>query len=144
MPEIRNDEPARRADEKWGAAYRRAHYRVNDFSLRIGRPHPEFDTWLTRAAATHYLILTAHNPYSTPLPSPVNAARHATLLALLDARGYRYVAASGHDPAGSWPAEHGVCLLDAPEWEGPEIGRLFEQHALVEGRRGGSPKLLWL
>lgn len=131
-------------DEPLAQAYRDAVYKVNGFELRIDEPHPDFDAWLSREGCAYYLILTAFNPYSTPLPDPVNEARHQTLLELLDRRGERYVAASGSDPEGGWPEERGLCLLDISPAEGYAIGRLYEQHAIVEGSRGGTPQLRWL
>ncbi|NJB87607.1 hypothetical protein GGR26_003391 [Lewinella marina] len=131
-------------DEKLAQAYRNAVYVVNGYELKIDEPHPDFDAWLSRRGHRYYLILTAFNPYSTPLPEPVNEARHHTLIELLDRRGMPYVAAAGSDPEGGWPEERGVCLLDPSPEAGCAIGRLYQQHAIVVGRRGESPDLVWL
>lgn len=144
MPEPTSDESTLPPDERLDRAYRRARYVVNDFSLEIDVPQPDFDAWLTRRGCSTYAILTAWNPRSTPLPAAVNAARQATLESLLRRRGLSFVPAAGTDPEGEWPAEHGVCLLDPPPDAARELGVIYEQHAIVVGDVGGSPTLLWL
>ncbi|WP_168797664.1 DUF3293 domain-containing protein [Neolewinella litorea] len=144
MPPPPPDQSTPSPDEQLARAYRNAVYVVNGFDLKIDEPHPDFDAWLTERGHHHYLILTAYNPYSTPLPAAVNAERHATLLHLLEARNFSFTAASGSDPEGGWPEELGVCLLDVPREQAYAIGRIYQQHAVVEGQRGGTPDLVWL
>ena len=139
-----NDERPSFPDERLVRAYRNADYRVNGTVLKIDEPHPDFDRHLASAGAEYYTFLTAYNPRSTPLPPVVNEARHQQLLQLLAGRNLRFLPASGSDPANDWEEEIGVCLLDPPPEEALEIGRLFEQHAVVEGRRGGPARLRWL
>ncbi|MCP9235777.1 DUF3293 domain-containing protein [Lewinella sp. JB7] len=132
------------ADRGLEEAYRAARYTVNGIPLRIGESHPDFDRWLTERSAVQYTILTAHNPRSTPLHPPVNEARHATLLKLLDQLRLDYVSARGEDPAGEWPAEEGICLLNLRPNEALQIAVLYQQHAVVQGERGGVPRLVWV
>ena len=139
-----NDQRQSFPDERLARAYRNADYRVNGTVLKIDEPHPAFDRILSEAGADYYVILTAYNPKSTPLPPALNAVRHEQLLQLLAGRGLSYLAASGADPANDWEEEHGVCLLDPPQEAAYEIARLFEQHAIVEGLRGGRAQLVWL
>jgi hypothetical protein len=49
----------------------------------------------------------------------------------------------GVDPAGDWPAEASVLILDIERDEALKLGRLWEQNAIVCGERGGVPQLLW-
>ncbi|PPK88879.1 uncharacterized protein DUF3293 [Neolewinella xylanilytica] len=131
-------------DERLARAYREADYRVNDTVLRIDEPHPDFDRLLSERQCTYYFFLTAFNPRSTKLPPSVNEARHRTLLTLVAGRGWAYLSASGADPKNDWEEETGLCLLDPPREEALEVARLYEQHAIVEGRRGATPVLTWL
>ena len=144
MTRTTNDERNTLPDERLQDAYRRAHYRVSGFLLRIGLPHPAFDTWLREHGVRTYVLLTSHNPRSTPLAPGVNEARHRTLLRLLAGRGLHWIPASGADPDNEWPEEHGVCLLDPPVADARELARLYEQHAIVEGACDGAPVLYWL
>ena len=130
-------------DQRLTDVYRAAYYRVNGYTLKIGHVNPDFDAWLTERGYRRYCFLTAHNPRSTPLPAPVNAARHRTLLSFADRLGIPYVAASGSSPSGDWPTEEGVCLFDCPLDHARELGNLYEQHALVVGVVGGPPELFW-
>jgi hypothetical protein len=144
MPPTPSDKSTAFPDQSIQDAYRGADYRVNGFLLRIDVAHPGFDTFLEGQGVEYYVVLTADNPRSVRLAPPVNQARRDTLLQLLKVRGSRYVAATGEDPQGRWPVEEGVCLLDPSPEDARELGRLYEQHAIVEGRRGGCPTLHWL
>ena len=139
-----NDQRQSFPDERLARAYRNADYRVNGTTLKVDESHPDFDRLLSELGADYYVILTAYNPKSTPLPSALNVARHQQLLQLLAGRQLGWITASGADPTNEWDEEHGVCLLDPPQEEAYEIARLFEQHAIVEGLRGGQARLIWL
>ncbi|CAH0999662.1 hypothetical protein LEM8419_00962 [Neolewinella maritima] len=143
MPLPPTDQSTGLPDQHLRDAYRRADYTVNGQRLKIGQPHPEFDRWLAELGHSSYTILTAYNPLSTPLPQVVNAARHRTLTALVDQLRYAHVVASGSDPAGHWPDEHGLCLFDLPEEKSIHLARLYEQHAIVVGGLGRTPRLLY-
>ncbi len=130
-------------DQRLRDAYRNAAYRVNGHCLKIGHPHPDFDRYLADHGHTDYTLLTAYNPRSTPLPEPVNLARHRTLLELVVQLGLAHVPASGNDPDGSWPTEHGLCVFGDPSF-GRHLGRFYEQHAIVVGSLGTLPRLVWL
>lgn len=144
MPDTPTDRPPPSIDQSLVDAYRSAHYTTNGFTLKIGEPHPEFDNWLSQRSLHKYCLITAHNPLSHPLPAIVNQARHRTLVQLLDRLKMIYTDASSSDPSGEWPAEPGVCLFDVAPARAREIGRLYQQHAIVEGHRGGVPELYFL
>ena len=144
MPLPPTDQPPKGFDEQLAAAYAAADYRVNAFTLHIGRPHPAFDAWLLQQGRTRYTLLTAFYPKSKVLTAEENRVRHETLVQLLRFRQYAYVDAVSTDPGGHWPDEEGVCLFDLPEGEARALGRIYEQHALVEGSTGGTPLLHWL
>lgn len=139
-----NDERTALPDEHLLRAYRAADYRVSGHLLHIDQPHPDFDRQLERLGVQTYVLLTAYNPRSTPLPDPVNRARHLTLLELVEGRQLGWLPASGADPAQDWQEEIGICLLDPRPADARELARLYEQHAIVEGFRGGAPVLYWL
>ena len=143
MPLTPTDRPPLPPDQQFAEAYRRADYRVNGLLLKIGQPHPDFDRYLAEHGHTDFVILTAYNPCSTPLPPPVNAARHRTLLLLVDQLGLDQLTASGSDPEGNWPAEHGLCLFVDSVFGG-HLGRFYAQHAIVAGSLGTLPRLVWL
>ena len=144
MSETPPDDRPASVDEQTATAYRLTDYYVNEFRLRIGQPQPDFDRYLAEHSYRSYTLLTAHNPYSVALPAPVNAARHRTLLTLVRQLGLTYLPARGEAPGGDWPTEVGVCLLDVPLTQVVQLGRVYEQNALVRGRRWEPPRLIWL
>ena len=144
MPIPPTDESPALLDDRLRQAYRTAHYWVNGLLLQIGQPQPDFDHWLARRGYRDYSLITAYNPFSTPLSAPVNEARHRTLVQLVERLRLPHVAASGSDPGGSWPDEHGLCIFAPGTHFGRHLGRIYQQHAIVVGSRGSAPRLLYL
>ena len=139
-----NDRPPTPPDQQLDRAYRGACYEVNDYTLKIGQPHPNFDRWLAEVHYSTYLIVTAHNPESLLLPAAENLARELQLIHFAEAHGLTFIPSRASDPTGAWAAETGLCLLDVSRADGYAIGRRFAQNAVVEGERGGLPRLVWL
>lgn len=127
------------------AAYAATLFEVLDaptITLTIGMPAADIAAWLHACEATSAAIITAWNPFSVALAPAVNAARQLELIAVVDAAGLRWRAAQGRDPAGGWPPEASLCVLDAP----PELVDRwladFEQFAAVTADRSGC-RLRW-
>ena len=76
-------------------------------------------------------VITACNPYSAPLPAPINAERNRRLAEELASRGLRTLPAHGRSPDGAW-REPGFAVLDADTAEVLALARRFEQHAVYE------------
>lgn len=131
-------------DERLDAAYRAADYVCAGHTLRTGTPQPAFDAWLRERGYAAYSFVTPHNPMSEPLPPAKNAGRYAEFLRLIEARGYEHAPAAAHDPAGAWPTEHGVLLFDVPQVKVRELARDWQQNAVVEGRVGEAPRVVWV
>ncbi len=139
-----NDQPPAPPDQHLDRAYRSAHYVVNGDRLQIGHAHPDFDRWLAEHGHTTYLIVTAHNPGSHPLPAAENLAREGALLQIVEERKLSFVPAYGADPEGIWKREDGLCLLDVPRPVAYALAAGFGQNAVVAGEGGGNPRLFWL
>lgn len=144
MSPFSSDEYPQHSDEQLYQAYLNAEYIFNGFTLKVGHLHREFDDWLTGQGYLHYAYLTAHNPHSRLLPPAENIHRQVQLQALLRNYGMVFAPAEGRDPAGSWPAETGVFLFDVLSGEVHELARIFGQNAVVEGKVGGVPFLVWV
>jgi hypothetical protein len=136
----------RRAD--LAALYRRARYRVaapaGDFELRVGAPSPALDALLARHGTTSWAFLTAVNPGSRPLPEHVNQERLAALERRLAAGGWPRYAGAGIDPEGSFPDEPSFLVLGAPRALLLALAAEFGQAAILAGRAGGAPELIFL
>ncbi|MGL4611446.1 MAG: DUF3293 domain-containing protein [Trueperaceae bacterium] len=88
-----------------------------------------------------YAIITAHNPYSQKLSLQENNQRHEQLENILLARRLEHSPSTGESPDGSW-CEEGFIVFDILLEDALEIGRYFEQHAIVYGQ-GNRAALAW-
>ena len=129
------------------AAYRRTTYRVEvegaSYPIRIGRPHQALDTALRASRATRWACITAFNPQSAMLSARENDRRDAALKRRLRARDIRWHPAEAVGDDGAWPPELGVLALGVSRGWAQQIGRAFNQAAVVWGRVGGKAELVW-
>ena len=133
-------DPAERA--KLEDAYRRTTYAAGlSIKLRVGEPHPFLDGMLEFRGLDAYAHLTAWNPQGKKLSDAENEERQATLLARLKGRHVVQGVATADD--GSW-REASALVLGIPRDEAVALGREFGQLAILAGRRGGVPELVWL
>lgn len=133
-------DPAERA--RLGEAYRRTTYAAGlSIRLRVGEPHPFLDGMLEFRGLEGYAYLTAWNPGGKKLSDAENAERQAALLARLKGRHLVQGVASADD--GTW-SEASVLVLGLSRDEAAALGRNFGQLAILCGRRGGTPELVWL
>ncbi len=129
------------------AAYRHTSYQVDrpegPLTLRIGRRHEELDRWLAQAGAWDWSFLTAWNPKSVPTAATANLEAMKRLQERLSADRYSFVAGTGNPDHPDWSPEPSVFVLDLGPAAALTYARRFGQHAVVQGRRGGLPYLLW-
>ncbi len=144
------------------AAFCATTYRVSTpkgfFPLRIGVPAPAFDAFLLGLAAAQHLacddepgkasemcwgIVTAYNPAAL-FPEEANRLAQERLLDRIQALGWCYLAASNLADDGIWPEEPSYLVLRAGEQQMRALASEFGQLAVVCGRTGSIPKLLWL
>ena len=128
-------------------AYRATSYWVEtpaaSHRLRVGTLHPEFERVLHELGCVEWAYLTACNPRSVLCSPAENTLRNAELHDLLLARGHTVWPGRGCGDDGQWPPEPSWCALGLPRDDALEIARTFDQHALIVGRRGHPPKLLF-
>lgn len=132
-------------------AYRSTAYRLASdgaegaaLTIFAGVPVPALDGLLRHLGARRYAVLTACNPGSRQLAAAENATRQARLAARLTALNLAFFPACNGPEAAEWPPEPSFCVLDAPLAVLRRLGRAFGQNALVAGRRGARPRLVWL
>jgi len=130
------------------ARYRAALYQVEwrgaRFVLRV-------DAYSAELAACHAahgvrcsVFVSAWNPRSEQQSAAANDAAHAQLLARLQHEGYRWLTASGQDPAGQWPAEQSLLVLGMPPDAAIRCGRDFNQNAILLAGADAVPRLEWI
>ncbi len=129
------------------AAYRKTTFQVDvDGGLIYIRPsvaNPLLDCLLAERDVESWAYITAHNPGSQPLTAIENETRHAELIRRLDDQGYTYLPGRGIGDTGLWPPEESLLVLDISETEAAEIGALFGQNAILVGRKGDAPRLVY-
>jgi hypothetical protein len=112
-------------------------------ALRVGQPSRALDRLLKRHGVRVWAFVTACNPRSRRLADWCNLARQRRLQALSGRLGFAALpgAGVGDDPA--WPAEPSLLIVDIGRARARRLARLFGQNAIVVGRRGGPPELVW-
>jgi hypothetical protein len=114
-----------------------------EITLNIGRRNPAFDHVLDGRRATTAVVVTAYNPRSAILPDAENRARHARLVAMIEAAGHDFALGEGRDPTGHWQAEVECVVFGIPVEAGLALARAFDQNAIVFVERSGAPVLVY-
>ena len=128
-------------------AYLSTTYRVDTpggaIALRIGQRSAALDRLLQQRGIRTWAFVTACNPHSARLPSWRNLARQRRLKALSRRLGRSTLpgASVGDDP--TWPPEASILVLGVSPERARRVGRIFGQNAIVTGRRGALPELVW-
>jgi len=129
------------------AAYEKTTYwfdaRPLPVAVRIGSRSRALDRMLLGRGASRWAFITAWNPRSDLRPHWYNVARQEQLLRALGRRGWQWLSAVAEGDSAIWPAEPGVLILGMRGPEACRLGRRFRQNAVVVGRLGRVPALLW-
>lgn len=129
------------------SAYLSTTYKVdaerNAIALRVGQHNAALDRLLKRRGVRTWAFVTACNPGSARWPDWRNLPRRRRLERLARRLGYLTLSGAGVGDDLGWPAEPSVLILHIPRQRARRLGRLFGQNAIVVGRRGGRPELVW-
>jgi hypothetical protein len=132
------------------AAYRGTDYCVKlaagELRLKVDRQIEDDERRLREEAGvkSHWAIVTPCNPGSQALSVQTNQERLEQLDAILEEQGVRRIASVNRDPQKEWPDEPGFLLCDPPPGLAEQLGRRFRQNAMLIGKLGEAPQLLWL
>ncbi len=132
------------------AAYRGTDYCVQlpagELRLKVDRQQEDEERRLREEAGveSHWAIVTPCNPVSQALSTQANQERLDRLAASLEAQSIRHIASVNRDPQGKWPDEPGFLLCDPLPGLAEQLGRRFQQNAILTGKLGEAPQLLWL
>ncbi len=109
-------------------AYTLTHYKTPRVSFTLNREQ----TGVTLFNGRSFAIITAHNPRSEAFSKEENDKRHELLLAHIQQGNYSFDSSLGQSPDGTWQ-EEGVIIFDIELAAALQIGRDFEQHAILYG-----------
>ena len=123
-------------------SYNETEYHVFDpvMVLKIGELNPELDSLLLEQGNKDWAFITASNPYSNLLPAGVNGARFALLKEAV--KSWLYFEGEGAGTGPLWKPEQSLLILGINENDAIEIGKSFEQNAIVVGKIHSPPELI--
>lgn len=129
-------------DEGLISAYLRTRYEVwaPRFTIRTGELHPGLDAWLE---GKNWAFITAWNPCSQPLPEEENRRRQRMLEDALREGKWRYFPGAGVPEDNSWQAEESFLIAGISLEDALELGKRFEQHAILWGLPGQVAQILF-
>ena len=112
-------------------------------ALRVSQHSAALDRLLKRRGLRAWAFVTACNPRSVRLPAWRNLERQRRLKALSSRLGYPTLAGVGVGDDPAWPPEPSLLILGVSRQRARRLARLFGQHAIVAGRLGAPPELVW-
>ena len=125
-------------------AYKNTKYIVlkPTLTIEIGKLNQDLDKLLLKHNSNEWAFITAYNPYSRVLTEEENKVLHNKLKELTE----KYVTFEGHgvgqDP--TWEPELSLFIIGISKDDASEIGKKFEQNAIVYGVVNNPPELLIL
>lgn len=134
----------------WEVAYRRTEYLVDlpagELVLRVDLHRQHDDERLHQEAGvkTGWAIVTACNPGSQACGEEENGRLQEELTEIVQQLDLRCINSVNRDPQADWPDEPGYLLCDPPAGFAEELGRHLRQNAILVGKLGEAPQLLWL
>ena len=128
-------------------AYLSTTYRVDaptgPIALRVGQRSAALDRLLKRRGLRVWAFVTACNPHSRRLPGWRNLARRRRLQALSGRLGLAALPGAGVGDDTEWPPEPSLLIMGIDRARACRLARLLGQNAIVAGRRGRAPELVW-
>lgn len=130
------------------AAYAAARYRIDcggqTIERRIGAVDFDADWVLAgMGCQAHWHILTPCNPGSRNLSPAENTARLDALRQDLQCLGWPMLPSINSNGDDAW-IEPGFCVLDAGAADVRALAMRYGQSAIVAGRLGHTPELVWI
>ena len=125
-------------------AYKNTKYKVfgSTITIEIGKFNQDLNNLILNHNSNEWAFITAYNPFSRVLSNEENKMRHYELKELT----INYLTFEGHgvgeDP--TWEPELSLFIIGISKDDASEIGKKFEQNAIVYGVVNNPPELLIL
>ena len=130
------------------SAYHATSYRLGhtdaDIILKIGILSLPVITLFRTRHVTCGAFVTAFNPYGVQQSDAENERAHARLVTEVASMGLPFMEGSGGEDGSDWPAERSLFVLGLGLADAEQLGRLFEQDAIVWVGADGTPQLILL
>jgi hypothetical protein len=128
-------------------SYKLADYHVDtspSFILKIGVQSHELADMYEKYSKETAAFITAFNPYSQELSNQENKDRNHKLEKLIQTLHFDYIHGEGKCGDGDWDGEKSFLIFGISEEQASEIGKEFEQNAIVWCDKDAIPQLLLL
>jgi hypothetical protein len=128
-------------------SYKLANYHVDaspSFILKIDIHSPELESIYKTSHKHTAAFITAFNPYSQELSAQENKDRNHKLEELIQSLDFDYIHGEGKCGDGDWDGEKSFLIFGISEKQASEIGKEFEQNAIVWCDKDAIPQLLLL
>ena len=129
-------------------AYKRTQYLVQTkdgiLALRVGQPSKKLADLIHAAQPVGGAFITAENPFSRALAANENKVRQAHLLEDLVALGAVVINGAGQGDDPGWPAEASYAAIGISRKQACELGRKYQQNAIIWFAACGTPELIVL
>jgi hypothetical protein len=139
---------ATRIDSEKIRAYNATHYRLghtdHDIVLNIGVYAGRLSALFASSSVNCGAFLTAFNPCGNIQSDALNEQAHAQLKQQLQAIGLHCIEGSGSEQGTKWPAERSYFALGLELQAAKDIGRHFDQDAIVWVGPNAIPQLVLL
>ncbi len=128
------------------------HYLLTDYRvdlparplhLSVGKPNARLERLLKKSGRSTWAFITACNPGSKRTHPLVNHIQQQRLERAVRRMRLAYLPGSGIPLDDGWKAEPSLLVLGISRARALKLARHFGQHAIVAGRRGGCPELVW-
>ena len=128
-------------------SYKSADYLLDaphSFILKIGIHSVELENLYKTFNKHTAAFITAFNPYSQELSNQENKDRNHKLEELIQSLHFDYIHGKGKCGDGDWDGEKSFLIFGISEKQASEIGKEFEQNAIVWCDKDAIPQLLLL
>lgn len=142
---IQMDDISGNLDQHLFEAYLATTYEVKHLGLKIkiGESNWPLEEFLVDNNVFSWAFVSAYNPHSKALSIEENEKKHGQLLKEIEKKKLSFSVGYGVPPNDDdWEAEKSLLILDISKKDALDLGKRYEQNAIVFGRLGGKPKLI--
>lgn len=132
-------------------AFMETHYRIHQvrsevppLTLRVGQANADLIDLHHAHGVNCSAVITAYNPHAQKVDESSNLRRQDNLKQELSSQSLVFFAAEGEHPTNGWGSEPSVLVLNLSLEAAKDIGRKYEQAAIVWNGLSGVPQLVLL
>ncbi len=114
-----------------------------DLTIKIGEANQSLNLFLFDNNSFFWTFISASNPYSTVLSDDENELLYNDLIENVKTMKLRYCEGLGIPSDDQWKAEKSLLILDISKKEAIELGKKYNQNAIIFGKLNQAPELVF-